>query len=183
VDPLSRCPDYDDGSQDNEEVTALLDSLFINLIQATALDKQIKEQQYLDKELLEKWDKQYQLAKDSQEIWWKGRALVATGKEDIKRTLLYTYHDSITAGHPGTWKTYASLLRNYWWPTLRQDVEEYVRGCATCQANKTITRRNMPPLDPIIPEGELVPFSHLAIDFITKLPLSGGYDTIMTITD
>jgi hypothetical protein len=66
--PLSRCPDYDDGSQDNEEVIALPNSLLINLIQATALDKQIKEQQCLDKELLEKWDKQYQLAKDSQEI-------------------------------------------------------------------------------------------------------------------
>jgi hypothetical protein len=41
----------------------------------------------------------------------------------------------------------------------------------------------MPPLDPIIPEGEPTPFTHIAIDFITKLPLSNGHDTIMTITD
>jgi hypothetical protein len=101
ADPLSRCPDYDDGSQDNEEVTALPDSLFINLIESTALDKQIKDQQCLDKELLERWDKQHQLIKDSQEVWWKGRALVATGGEDIKHTILHAYHDSITAGHPG----------------------------------------------------------------------------------
>jgi hypothetical protein len=84
ADPLSRCPDYDNGLQDNEEVTALPNSLFINLIEAMALDKQIKDQQCLDKELLEKWDKQYQLVKDSQEIQWKGRVLVATGKEDVK---------------------------------------------------------------------------------------------------
>jgi RNase H-like domain found in reverse transcriptase len=42
VDPLSRRPDYNDRSQDNEEVMALPDSLFIKLIESTALDKQIR---------------------------------------------------------------------------------------------------------------------------------------------
>jgi hypothetical protein len=37
--PLSRCPDYNNGSQDNKEVTALPNSLFINLIKSIALDK------------------------------------------------------------------------------------------------------------------------------------------------
>jgi hypothetical protein len=68
ADPLSRCPDYNNGSQDNKEVMALPNSLFINLIESTALDKQIKNQQCLNKELLEKWDKQYQLVKDSQKV-------------------------------------------------------------------------------------------------------------------
>jgi Integrase zinc binding domain len=81
------------------------------------------------------------------------------------------------------WKTYTSLLRSYWWPTLKRDVQEYVKGCVTCQANKTITRQNVPPLDPIIPQGEPIPFAHIAVDFITRLPASEGYDTIMTITD
>jgi Integrase zinc binding domain len=102
---------------------------------------------------------------------------------DMKRTILHSYHDGVTAGHPGTWKTYASILRSYWWPTLKPDVMEYVKGCATCQANKTITRRNVPPIDPIIPQGEPTPFAHIAVDFITKLPLSAGHNTIMTITD
>jgi Integrase zinc binding domain len=101
----------------------------------------------------------------------------------MKHIILHTYHDSITAGHPRTWKMYASLLRSYWWPTLKPDIEEYVKGCAKCQANKTITRQNMPPLDPIIPEGEPTPFAHIAVDFITKLPLSEGHNTIMTITN
>jgi Integrase zinc binding domain len=73
------------------------------------------------------------------------------GGMDMKHTILHNYHDGVTAGHPGTWKTYASLLRSYWWPTLKPDVMEYVKGCATCQANKAITRRNVPPIDPIIP--------------------------------
>jgi Integrase zinc binding domain len=183
ADPLSRCPDYDNGAQDNEETTALPDSLFINLIETMALNKQIREQQNKDKELLKEWERKYRLAQDSQGVRWKNTALVMTGGIDMKRTLLHSYHDSITAGHPGTWKTYASLLRSYWWPTLKPDVMEYVKGCATCQANKTITRRNVPPIDPIIPQGEPTPFTHIAVDFITKLPLSAGHDTIMTITD
>jgi Integrase zinc binding domain len=183
ADPLSRHPDYDDRSQDNEEVTALPDSLFIKLIESTALDKQIRDQQRLDEELLKRWGKSHQLAKDFQGVWWKGRALVTTGGDNIKCTILHAYHDSLTARHLGVWKTYASLLRNYWWPTLRTDVEEYIRGCAKCQANKMVTRRNVPPLNPIVPEGEPTPFTHIAVDFITKLPLSNGHDTIMTITD
>jgi RNase H-like domain found in reverse transcriptase len=68
ADPLSRRPDYDNGSQDNEEMMVLPDSLFINLIEATALDKQIKEQQNKDKELLEEWKMKYQLTQDVQGI-------------------------------------------------------------------------------------------------------------------
>jgi hypothetical protein len=68
ADPLSRCPDYDNGTLDNEEVTALPDSLFINLIELTAFDKQIKDQQNKDKELLQGWDKRHQLTQDIQGI-------------------------------------------------------------------------------------------------------------------
>jgi hypothetical protein len=59
ADPLSRRPDYDNGVQDNEETTALPDSLFINLIKTMALDKQIREQQSKDEELLKEWEKKY----------------------------------------------------------------------------------------------------------------------------
>jgi hypothetical protein len=47
---------------------ALPDSLFINLIESVAIDKQIKEQQNKDKELLKEWDRKYQLTQDIQEI-------------------------------------------------------------------------------------------------------------------
>jgi RNase H-like domain found in reverse transcriptase len=69
ADPLSRQPDYDDGSQDNKEVMALPDSLFIKLIESMAIDKQIRDQQHLDQELLERWNKPHQLVKDSQGVW------------------------------------------------------------------------------------------------------------------
>jgi hypothetical protein len=69
------------------------------------------------------------------------------------------------------------------WPNLHKDVEDYVKGCATCQAVKTITHRNVPPITPIGPKEDTTPFATITVDFITKLPESRGCDTILTITD
>ena len=41
ADPLSRRPDYDDGSNDNKQVMALPNKLFAKMIKTTALDQQI----------------------------------------------------------------------------------------------------------------------------------------------
>jgi len=62
-------------------------------------------------------------------------------------------------------------------------VTEYIKGCATCQMTKVNTHPTHPPMFPITPAENAQPFETVAMDFITKLPLSGGYDTILTITD
>jgi hypothetical protein len=71
---------------------------------------------------------------------------------------------------------------DFWWPNMKLDVEQFVKGCAACQANKANTRPLKPAMIPITPEHTL-PFQTVAMDFITKLPKSGKYDTILTITD
>jgi hypothetical protein len=58
-----------------------------------------------------------------------------------------------------------------------------VKGCTICQANKPITHRNNPPIHPITPQEDALLFQTIAIDFIVKLPESGGYDSIMMVTD
>ena len=60
---------------------------------------------------------------------------------------------------------------------------DYVRGCTECQRNKVNTRPTHAPLQPIFAKPEAMPFETVAIDFITKLPVSQGYDSILTITD
>ena len=62
-------------------------------------------------------------------------------------------------------------------------VENYVKGCAKCQQNKTLThwtttppyKINIPPLAQL--------FEVIAMDLITQLPNSNGHDTILTIID
>ena len=66
---------------------------------------------------------------------------------------------------------------------MRQDVMDYVKGCAECQRNKVNTRPTKALLSPIFPTREAMPFETVALDFITKLPISQGYDSILTITN
>jgi hypothetical protein len=62
-------------------------------------------------------------------------------------------------------------------------MQQYIKGCAIRQANKLITQKNNPPIDPIAAEEGATPFETIAVDFIVKLPVSEGYDSLMTITD
>jgi hypothetical protein len=48
--------------------------------------------------------------------------------------------------------------------------------------NKVNTHLTKPPLFPITPTSDL-PFQTIAVNFITKLPPSQGFDTILTVTD
>jgi hypothetical protein len=68
-------------------------------------------------------------------------------------------------------------------PSNILDIIDYIRGCAKCQATKPRTNTPKAPIHPIPPEHSTIPFATIALDFITKLPLSNGQDTILTITD
>ena len=60
---------------------------------------------------------------------------------------------------------------------------DYVKGCAECQRHKVNNRPTQAALSPIYPKHEAMPFETVAIDFITKLPILQGYDSILTVTD
>ena len=103
-------------------------------------------------------------------------------RNDLKRGVIHFYHETPSAGHPGIGNTYELMKRDFWWPNMKQDVEQYVKGCAACQANKINTHPLKPTIFPITPVNGLL-FQTIAMDFIMKLPKSGKYDTILTITD
>jgi len=66
---------------------------------------------------------------------------------------------------------------------MKKDVEEYIKGCTSCQENKINMHHLKPHLIPITTNTEAEPFEVIAMDFIIKLPKSEGYDTILTIMD
>ena len=66
---------------------------------------------------------------------------------------------------------------------MKAFIMDYIQGCATCQMNKVNTHPSHPTLMPITPAENACPFETIAMDFITKLPPSGGYDTILMITN
>lgn len=101
----------------------------------------------------------------------------------LKRGVISLYHDAPTAGHPGISNTTWEITRDYWWPALKKDVTEFVKGCVTCQSRKNQPNKPKPPLFPIISDTYTTPFTSMALDFIVKLPVSDTYNTILTITD
>jgi hypothetical protein len=71
----------------------------------------------------------------------------------------------------------------YFWPAGRAWIEQYVKGCATCQQNKNLTHVTKTPLYKIPVPDNAPLFTQIAMDLITGLPLSRGYDAILTIVD
>ena len=111
-----------------------------------------------------------------------GHPVVPNNVELIHELVRY-YHDTATAAHTGAATTLLALARDFWFPKMKDFVHAYIKGCAVCQMNKSNTHPNKPPLFPITLEPEAMPFSTVSMDWITKLPPSGGFDSILTITD
>ena len=109
--------------------------------------------------------------------------LVIVENDDLRRGVLSLFHDSNSAGHPGIAKIMAAIAKYYWWPGLKDFTTQYIKGCSTCQMNKVNTNPMKPPIFPISTDKDALPFQTIALDFITKLPESLGYDTILTITN
>ena len=66
---------------------------------------------------------------------------------------------------------------------MAQDVKDYVKGCADCQRNKVNNQVRRAPLSPIFAKPGALPFETVAMDFVVKLPLSNGYDSVLTVMD
>ena len=62
-------------------------------------------------------------------------------------------------------------------------VENYVKGCAKCQQNKALMHQTITPPYKIDIPPLAQPFEVVAMDLITQLPNSHGYDAILTIVD
>ena len=127
ADALSRRPDHDDGSQDNEEVIALPDSLFARALVAGKEDRQILDKQRENRNVWGEWKRLYN-CEEREDALYKGEALATMGGEEVYKNLLRRYHDGTTAGHPGVWKTWQALQQDYWWPTMKDFIRKYVTG-------------------------------------------------------
>jgi hypothetical protein len=54
----------------------------------------------------------------------------------MRDVLLKECHDGPLAGHGGAKRTTTFFKKSYYWPNLKDDAEEYVKICLTCQQNQ-----------------------------------------------
>jgi len=89
------------------------------------------------------------------------------------------HHDIPVAGHGGRWKTMELVMRSYWWSGVTRDVWRYVDSCDVCQRMKN--RMEAPVGKLKLSEILEKPWTHLTVDFITKLPLVARKDAILVV--
>ena len=62
-------------------------------------------------------------------------------------------------------------------------IKNYVAGCATCQQMKVNTHPIRPGLLSIQAQKGTLPFLQVTCNFITDLPMSDGYNSLMVVVD
>jgi len=71
------------------------------------------------------------------------------------------------------------VIRNYWWPGVTRDVGRYVKECDLCQKMKNRTEEVAGKLK--LSEVPEKLWTHLMVDFITKLSVVAGKDAILVV--
>jgi len=95
--------------------------------------------------------------------------------------LIKEYHDTPLAGHPGRSKTFDLLSLQYYWKTMRRQVDQYIRHCAERQRSRTNRHASFGVLRPLpVPEK---PWEDISMDFVTGLRECEGYDAIWVVVD
>jgi hypothetical protein len=94
--------------------------------------------------------------------------------------VLKARHSNLAAGHFGIQRTYEAIRKDFYWPSMRKDVEEFVNSCIICQKIKSSRQKVFGKLMPPVPSG---PWKSLGMDFVVKLPNSNGYDSILVVVD
>jgi hypothetical protein len=113
------------------------------------------------------------------DLWWqRGHVFVPL---KLQPGVLKQFHDDPLAGHLGSMKTLNLLGWTVTWPGIQKDVVQYTKSCFSCQRAKHSTQK---------PPGSMHslqildrPWSCIGINFVVKLPISSGFDSILVIVN
>lgn len=101
--------------------------------------------------------------------------------DSLRAQVMDCCHNSKLAGHFGHRKSLDLVSRSFWWPRQRAFVKRYVSTCDQCKRCKPSRHK---------PYGELrslpvpsQPWTSIGMDFIVKLPVSHGFDSIFVVID
>ncbi len=153
ADLLSRRADHDQGQDDNDQVVVLSPEYFRAMIMPTveethrSIKMATRDVHLWDNTITGSLNHNRGMKMNNSLIWYDGRIYVPRD-HTLHREIIARSHDHITAGHPGIEKTKELVLREFWWPKMKKDIEAYVRVCETCQLTKSSSQAKAAPLHP-----------------------------------
>lgn len=99
--------------------------------------------------------------------------------KDEKTIILNDYHLLPTSGHAGVRRMVNSIKSKYYWPSLDNDVRNYVKNCKKCQTMK-YSRTTKEPM--VVTTTATSAFEKVFIDIVGPLDTdSDGYTYILTV--
>ena len=75
------------------------------------------------------------------------------------------------------------VRHKYYYPGIAKHVKKWVEGCVTCAKDKRVPNNTITLELLNLPEWDLGPEDAMQIDLLPNLPISGGYQTVMTAID
>jgi len=197
VDGLSRRVDWKVGvDKDNENQVFIKDnwicSIYEVVVEGPEVDlvEKLKKARSKDEDVIRVVEKMKKTGvRELRGNKWKieGDLVLKEGKvyvpkdEELRVEIIQLHHDVLAVGHGGRWKMVELVIRNYWWPGVTRDVGKYMEGCDLCQRIKNRIEELAGKLK--LSEVPKRPWSHLTVDFITKLPVVAGKDAILVVCD
>ena len=99
----------------------------------------------------------------------------------LRAEIIRLHHNMLVRGHRGQQKIVELVTCNFWWLGVTKKVKQYIEEYDTCQQNKNHTEQ---PIEKLMPNS--IPeklWTYILADFITKLPLAQGYNSILVVVD
>jgi len=195
ADSLSRRPNWKVGvEKDNEDQVFIQDHWIHNLsevvIEEPEVDilEKIKKARGKDKEVVRVVEEMKKagvgvLKGDKWQV--EGELVLKEGKiymlkeEELRVKIIWLHHNVPAAEYGERWKMTELVTRNYWWPGVTKDIGKYMDGCDMCQRMKN----RMEALAGKLMENKVLEkaWTHLTVDFITKLPLVVEKNAILVV--
>ena len=114
-------------------------------------------------------------------IIYKEKKVYVPKDDALRMEIIRLHHNTPVEEHGGQQKTVELVTRNFWQPGIMKEMKRYIEGCDSYQRNKNHTEQPAGKLmSNSIPEK---PQTHILADFITKLSLAQGYDSILVVVD
>lgn len=94
--------------------------------------------------------------------------LIRIPPEEEREQIIRDTHQSPINGHKGVTKTYLRIKQDFYWPSLKRDIQDIIARCATCQVNKLVRRKVHQPM--ILTDTPGQSFDKVAMDIVGPLP-------------
>ncbi|KAI5628103.1 hypothetical protein C0J50_8341 [Silurus asotus] len=101
--------------------------------------------------------------------------------EGLRSDVLQWCHNSLFFCHPSQPRNLSLVKTRFWWPSMVKDTQDFVAACPDCASHKNPCGHPQGLLCPLpIPKRQ---WSHLAMYFVTGLPVSNGNMVVMMVID